>query len=112
MSELFGAKIDKIAVYKAAFAYQGAFRKDFSTGSPVINEVVLEGGFSEGSPSRQASIISGGAGGIFERLEESAGSLSIIAPPGQCFDCLTVAVTHQPASSPENTSEIRSRKII
>jgi hypothetical protein len=33
------------------------------------------GGFSEGSPSRQASIISGEAGGIFERLEESAGSL-------------------------------------
>src|SRR5215211_5344092 len=37
----------------------------------------VEGGFSEGSPSRQASIISGEAGGIFERLEESAGSLSM-----------------------------------
>src|SRR5215204_4994267 len=41
MLGLFGPKSDKIAVYKAAFAYQGAFRKDFSTGSPVINEVVL-----------------------------------------------------------------------
>jgi hypothetical protein len=41
MLGLFGPKSDKIAVYKAAFAYQGPFRKDFSTGSPVINEVVL-----------------------------------------------------------------------
>jgi hypothetical protein len=37
MLGLFGPNSDKIAVYKAAFAYQGPFRKDFSTGSPVIN---------------------------------------------------------------------------
>src|SRR5215208_3660610 len=47
---------------------------------------VIEGGFSEGSPLRQTSIISREAGGIFERLEESAGS-------------------------PESTSGIRCRKI-
>jgi hypothetical protein len=47
MLGLFGPNSDKIAVYKAAFAYQGPFRKDFSTGSPVINEVVLEVEFSE-----------------------------------------------------------------
>ena len=40
--------------------------------SPIF---VIEGGFSEGSPLRQTSIISREAGGIFERLEESAGSL-------------------------------------
>lgn len=33
------------------------------------------GGFSEGSPLRQPSIISRVVGGIFERLEESVGSL-------------------------------------
>jgi hypothetical protein len=42
MLGLFSPKSDKIALYKAAIVYQGPFRKDFSTGSPVINEVVLE----------------------------------------------------------------------
>jgi hypothetical protein len=47
MLGLFGPKSDKIAVYKADIVYQGPFRQDFSAGSPVINEVVLEMAFSE-----------------------------------------------------------------
>src|SRR5215211_3715003 len=57
MLGLFGPNSDKIAVYKAAFAYQGPFRKDFSTGSPVINEVVLEGVFSEVVASIRSSLL-------------------------------------------------------
>jgi hypothetical protein len=30
---LFGPKSDKIGAYRAAFIYQGPFKKDFSTGS-------------------------------------------------------------------------------
>jgi hypothetical protein len=42
MLGLFGPKSGKIGVYKAALIYQGPFKEDFSAGSPVINEVVLE----------------------------------------------------------------------
>jgi hypothetical protein len=47
MLGLFGPKSGKIGVYKAAFIYQGPFKEGFSAGSPVINEVVLEGEFCE-----------------------------------------------------------------
>ena len=47
MLGLFGPKSGKIGVYKAAFIYQGPLKEDFSAGSPAINEVVLEGEFSE-----------------------------------------------------------------
>jgi hypothetical protein len=47
MLGLFGPKSGKIGVYKAAFIYQEPFKEDFSAGSPAINEVVLEGEFSE-----------------------------------------------------------------
>jgi hypothetical protein len=47
MLGLFGPKSGKIGVYRAASIYQGPFKEDFSTGSPAINEVVLEGAFSE-----------------------------------------------------------------
>ena len=40
---MFGPKGAEIGTYRAAFVYQGSFRKDFSTDSRVINEVVLEG---------------------------------------------------------------------
>jgi hypothetical protein len=32
----------EIGTYTTTFVYQGPFKKDSSTGSPVINEVVLE----------------------------------------------------------------------
>ena len=38
---VFGPKGAEIRTYGAAFVYQEPFRKDFSTGSRVINEVVL-----------------------------------------------------------------------
>src|SRR5215203_3383287 len=47
MLGLFGPKGDKGRVYTTAFVYQGRFRKRFSAGSSVINEVVLEGAFLE-----------------------------------------------------------------
>jgi hypothetical protein len=43
----FGPKSDKIWAHRGAFIYQEPFKKDSSTASRVINEVVLEGGFSE-----------------------------------------------------------------
>ena len=42
MLGLFGPKSDKIGAHRAALAYQGPFKKDFSTGFRVINKVVLE----------------------------------------------------------------------
>jgi len=45
MLGVFGSKSDKIGAYRAAFAYHGPFKRDFSTGTGVINEVVLEGVF-------------------------------------------------------------------
>jgi hypothetical protein len=47
MLGLFEPKSGKIGGYKATFIYQGPFKEDFSAGSPAINEVVLEGVFSE-----------------------------------------------------------------
>jgi hypothetical protein len=44
---LFGPKGAEIGTYRTTFVYQGPFKKDSSTGSRVINEVVLEGEFSE-----------------------------------------------------------------
>jgi hypothetical protein len=38
---LFGPKGAEIGTYRATFVYQGPFKKDASTGSRVINEVVL-----------------------------------------------------------------------
>ena len=32
----------QIGAYRAAFVYQGPFKKEFSTASRVVNEVVLE----------------------------------------------------------------------
>jgi hypothetical protein len=43
----FGPKSDKIGAHRGAFVYQETFKKDSSTASRVINEVVLEGEFSE-----------------------------------------------------------------
>jgi hypothetical protein len=43
----FGPKSDKIGAHRGAFVYQETFKKDSSTASRVINEVVLEGAFSE-----------------------------------------------------------------
>jgi hypothetical protein len=43
----FGPKSDKIGAHRGAFVYQETFKKDFATASRVINEVVLEGEFSE-----------------------------------------------------------------
>jgi hypothetical protein len=40
----FGPKSDKIGAHRGAFVYQGPFKKDFSAGSPAINEVVLVSG--------------------------------------------------------------------
>ena len=37
----FGPKSDKIWAYRGAFIYQEPFKKDSSTASRVINEVVL-----------------------------------------------------------------------
>jgi hypothetical protein len=42
----FGPKSDKIGAHRGAFVYQETFKKDSSTASRVINEVVLEGMFS------------------------------------------------------------------
>jgi hypothetical protein len=39
----FGPKSDKIGAHRGAFVYQEPFKKDSSTASRVINEVVLEG---------------------------------------------------------------------
>ncbi len=47
MLGLFGPKSDKIGTYRAAFVYQVPSKKDFSTASRAINEVVLEEEFSE-----------------------------------------------------------------
>ena len=38
---MFGPKGAEIGTYTTTFVYQGPFKKDSSTGSPVINEVVL-----------------------------------------------------------------------
>jgi hypothetical protein len=38
----FGPKSDKIGAHRGAFVYQEPFKKDSSTASRVINEVVLE----------------------------------------------------------------------
>jgi hypothetical protein len=35
-------KSDKFGANRAAFVYQGPFKKEFSTGFRVVNEVVLE----------------------------------------------------------------------
>src|SRR5215212_3315567 len=43
----FGPKSDKIGAHRGAFVYQEPFKKDASTASRVINEVVLEGEFCE-----------------------------------------------------------------
>jgi hypothetical protein len=43
----FGPKSDKIGAHRGAFVYQEPFKKDSSTASRVINEVVLEGEFCE-----------------------------------------------------------------
>ena len=43
----FGPKSDKIGAHRGAFVYQEPFKKDSSTASRVINEVVLEIKFSE-----------------------------------------------------------------
>ena len=40
---LFRPKGAEIGTYTTTFVYQGPFKKDASTGSRVINEVVLEG---------------------------------------------------------------------
>jgi hypothetical protein len=37
----FGPKSDKIGAHRGAFVYQEPFKKDSSTASRVINEVVL-----------------------------------------------------------------------
>jgi hypothetical protein len=37
----FGPKSDKIGAHRGAFVYQETFKKDSSTASRVINEVVL-----------------------------------------------------------------------
>ena len=47
MLGVFGPKNGKIGLYEGAFIYQGPFKEDFCAGSPAINEVVLEGRFSE-----------------------------------------------------------------
>jgi hypothetical protein len=41
---LFGPKGAEIGTYRTTFVYQGPFNKDASTGSRVINEVVLRSG--------------------------------------------------------------------
>jgi len=41
MLGLFGPKSDQIGAYRVAFVYKGPFKKDFSTASRAINEVVL-----------------------------------------------------------------------
>jgi len=38
---LFGPKGAEIGTYRTTFVYQGPFKEDSSTGSRVINEVVL-----------------------------------------------------------------------
>ena len=38
---MFRPKSDKIAAQRTAFTYHEPLKKDFSAGSPVINEVVL-----------------------------------------------------------------------
>src|SRR5215203_4080155 len=38
----FGPKSDKIGAHRGAFVYQEPFKKDSSTASRVINEVVME----------------------------------------------------------------------
>jgi hypothetical protein len=43
---LFGSKSDKIGAHRGAFIYHEPLKKDFSIGSLVINEVVLELDFS------------------------------------------------------------------
>jgi hypothetical protein len=44
---LLGPKGTEMGTYRTTFIYQGPFKEDSSTGSRVINEVVLEGVFSE-----------------------------------------------------------------
>ena len=44
---LFGPKGAEIGTYRTTFVYQGPFKEDSSTGSRVINEVVLEVEFCE-----------------------------------------------------------------
>ena len=47
MLGLFGPKSDKIELYIAALLYLDPLKESVSTESPAINEVVLEGEFSE-----------------------------------------------------------------
>jgi hypothetical protein len=49
----FGPKSDKIGAHRGAFVYQEPFKKDSSTASRVINEVVLEEDFSKIGRSRE-----------------------------------------------------------
>ena len=44
----FGPKSDKIGAHRGAFVYQEPFKKDSSTASRVINEVVLGTGVNRG----------------------------------------------------------------
>jgi hypothetical protein len=50
---LFGPKGAEIGTYRTTFVYQGPFKEDSSTGSRVINEVVLEEEFSKIGRSRE-----------------------------------------------------------
>src|SRR5215217_1215339 len=63
MLGLFGPKGAEIGTYRTTFVYQGPFKEDSSTGSRVINEVVLERLSEKGSE--------GGFEGGFGRYEET-----------------------------------------
>src|SRR5215212_11713271 len=59
----FGPKSDKIGAHRGAFVYQEPFKKDSSTASRVINEVVLgswlnKGGARSGAPDQELRVSS------------------------------------------------------
>src|SRR5215204_6396637 len=83
------AKSDKIEIYRAALLYEGPLKKSVSTNSRVINEVVLEGKFSEvrgdgvlrsSRRSRVDGIMLGGGKGRPLRLERERGGERTYAP--------------------------------
>jgi hypothetical protein len=60
MLGLFGPRSDKIGVYRVTFVRQGPFKKDFSTGTRVTNEVVLRTPVNKGKKRKGQSYLGSG----------------------------------------------------
>src|ERR687897_3785409 len=77
----FGPKSDKIGAHRGAFVYQEPFKKDSSTASRVINEVVLERLYEKPSKASQTPHDEATHGSIYQRFAACTQPLVVFAHP-------------------------------